>query len=455
MNIKSKKSTEDIKATENACHLCTPLGAALVFKGVEGMIPLIHGSQGCATYMRRYTISHFREPIDIASSNFSEASTIFGGGENLKQALKNVMLQYNPKAIGVATSCLSETIGDNAAAIIKSFVKENEGNDIPKIVSVSSPSYQGDHILGFFKAVHSITDQLAVKSGKAKKQVNVFPSFISPEDIRYLKRVFKDFELDMVLLPDYSETLDGGSWSDYERIPKGGTTLTDIESMGDSFASIDLNYGSGKHSAAKLLKEKFEIPAHSVGFPLGIRQCDKFFQTLEELTGRQTPIEYEKTRGRLVDAYVDGHKTVFGKKVVIYGDEDLASAMTSFATEIGMKVVLVASASESGKFKEQLKELAPNLSEDVIVKEGVDFVEIGEEVKNLKPDLVIGNSKGYSFCKTDQIPLLRVGFPIHDRFGAQRILHIGYQGTQALYDQIVNLFLKEKQEESSWGYSYL
>ena len=55
-------------STTNACKLCTPLGATLAFKGVEGAIPFLHGSQGCATYMRRYIISHFREPMDIASS---------------------------------------------------------------------------------------------------------------------------------------------------------------------------------------------------------------------------------------------------------------------------------------------------------------------------------------------------------------------------------------------------
>ena len=33
--------------------LCTPLGACLVYRGVEGCIPFLHGSQGCATYIRR------------------------------------------------------------------------------------------------------------------------------------------------------------------------------------------------------------------------------------------------------------------------------------------------------------------------------------------------------------------------------------------------------------------
>ena len=65
-------------------------------RGIAGALPFLHGSQGCATYMRRYLISHFREPMDIATSGFSEASTIFGGGANLRQGLGNVTSQYHP-----------------------------------------------------------------------------------------------------------------------------------------------------------------------------------------------------------------------------------------------------------------------------------------------------------------------------------------------------------------------
>ena len=60
-------------ATRNACKLCSPLGAAMVFKGIRGCLPFLHGSEGCATYIRRYMISHFREPVDIASSSLSES----------------------------------------------------------------------------------------------------------------------------------------------------------------------------------------------------------------------------------------------------------------------------------------------------------------------------------------------------------------------------------------------
>ena len=106
-------------STTNACKLCKPLGACLAFRGVEGAVPFLHGSQGCATYMRRYIISHYREPMDIASSSLGEKQAVYGGGPNLKQGLGNVMNKYGARLIGVATTCLTETIGDDVPGIVR------------------------------------------------------------------------------------------------------------------------------------------------------------------------------------------------------------------------------------------------------------------------------------------------------------------------------------------------
>jgi nitrogenase molybdenum-iron protein NifN len=78
-----------------------------------------------------------------------------------------------------------------------------------------------------------------------------------------------------------------------------------------------------------------------------------------------------------------------------------------------------------------------------------------KELEKNKIDLLIGNSKGYRSSKKYDIPLIRVGFPIHDRFGAARILHIGYRGTLRLFDEIVNTILAFKQESNPIGYTYL
>ena len=61
----------------NPLKMSQPIGGAFAFLGLRGSMPLLHGSQGCATYIRRYLISHTKEPLDIASSSFGEAAAIF------------------------------------------------------------------------------------------------------------------------------------------------------------------------------------------------------------------------------------------------------------------------------------------------------------------------------------------------------------------------------------------
>ncbi|MBW2709358.1 MAG: nitrogenase, partial [Deltaproteobacteria bacterium] len=154
----SAPAKEKYTPTRNACKLCSPLGASFVFKGVANAVGLLHGSQGCSTYIRRYLISHFNEPIDIASSNFTEETAIFGGGANLKLAIQNIIAQYKPELIGIASTCLSETIGDDVELILKNYKKNDARGKSPEIVSVSTPSYSGTHIDGFHAAVRSLVD---------------------------------------------------------------------------------------------------------------------------------------------------------------------------------------------------------------------------------------------------------------------------------------------------------
>jgi len=130
--------------------------------------------------------------------------------------------------------------------------------------------------------------------------------------------------------------------------------------------------------------------------------------------------------------------------------------MLSFLAETGIRPLLVATGGESGRYAKDVARLTEGLVPgEVEAVEGVDFHEIAGRVRELKPDLIIGNSKGQRIAREVGAPLVRFGFPIHDRFGGQRLLHVGYRGALALYDQIVNAILEVRQESSSVGYGYL
>jgi nitrogenase molybdenum-iron protein NifN len=441
---------ETFAATRNACKLCAPLGACLAFRGVSGAAPFLHGSQGCATYIRRYLISHFREPVDIAVSGFSEATTVFGGGANLHAGLNNVARQYHPELIGIATTCLPETIGEDVGMLLREYHPQGEF----RMVHVATPSYRGTHVDGFHDTVRALVEQLA-EGGERGVGINVFPGMVSPADLRYLKEVFADFGIEATLLPDYSETLDGPQLDEYQKIPAGGTPVGNVCAMGRARTSLELGRTlAAKGTAAASLETKFGVTRRALGWPVGVLESDRFFATLSELSGRPVPEKHTKERGRLVDACVDAHKYVFGRRAVVFGEEDLVVGLTSFLAEIGVQPVLCASGGESSRLEEAVKAVVGDAVEMPAVREGMDFAGMGELARGLAPDFLIGSSKGYRVARELDIPLIRVGFPIHDRIGGQRILHLGYRGAQQLFDAVTNTLLARAQERSTVGYSY-
>ena len=446
-------------STRNACKVCTPLGGSIVYKGIEGCVPLIHGSQGCATYIRRYLISHYKEPVDIASTNFTEETAIFGGEKNLFIAIDNVTKQYNPKIIGIATTCLSEVIGDDMRKIIHKYKSDHaEDATIPELVFVNTPSFMGTHINGFHDTVLSLVKAFAT-SDKSTQNINIFPGFLSAADLQLLKEIFEDVAINAIMAPDYSDILDNEYTGEYEKLPKGGTTINELQQTANSKASIEFGYILNKSSpqsksAAEYLETAFDVPRINLNIPMGINATDAFFNALEKLTNTKTPEKYTKQRGKLVDAYVDGHKYVFGKKAVVYGEEDFVVAMISFLEEIGIETVLCASGGDSGLLKTVIEEKI-NPRTEILIHDNFDFEEIATVCKTLKPDILIGNSKGYYIARELGIPLARVGFPIHDRLGGSRIKHIGYEGTQQLFDLIANTLIQQMQDHSPVGYKYM
>ena len=454
-------------STRNACKLCAPLGACLVYRGVEGCIPFLHGSQGCSTYIRRYLISHFREPMDIASSNFHEDAAIFGGSKNFTQGALNITRQYQPQLIGAATTCLTETIGEDMPRLAFEL-RQNHGAAAAPLVHASTPSYRGTHIDGFHEAVKALVEQLTpekhptsnIQHPTSKEdtapRLNLFPGMVSAADLRHLKEILADFGLNYTLLPDYSESMDGETWGQYEKIQSGGTTLAAIAATSSATASIEFGPTlAATPTAGAALENRFGVRRHLLGMPIGIRETDVFFKLLATMNGREIPLKYQRERGRLVDSLIDGHKYAFEKRAIVYGDEDLVVGLTAFLCEIGVTPVLCASGGRSKHFESALRAAAPTLPAETLIKEGLDFSETAEVTPELKPDFLIGSSKGYQISRSLNVPLIRVGFPIHDRIGGQRVLHLGYRGAQELYDRIINALLEAKQDISTIGYSYL
>ena len=156
--------------------------------------------------MRLANVEHFHEPVDIASSSLNEKQTIYGGEKNLRKALDNVIRIYRPSMLGILTTCLAETMGEDIDRIIRTYLQDNPGIRVD-IIPVATPSYGGTHSEGFWATTRAVIAHYAVPHTQHDR-INVIIPHISPADIREIKRILGLFGMEYTLIPDYSMTLD-------------------------------------------------------------------------------------------------------------------------------------------------------------------------------------------------------------------------------------------------------
>lgn len=275
-----------VELTVNPCKMCMPMGVVNATYGIKGCITILHGSQGCSTYIRRHMATHYNEPIDIASSSLTEQGTVYGGEENLLKGLENLIKLYNPEVIAIGTTCLAETIGEDIKRISKTFM-ENNPNEKVKLIPISSPGYGGTQFGGYFNALRAVVENVDMECKKNGK-VNVVTGPISPADTRKLKEILKDFEIDYILLPDISENLDDIHKRVYDRLPEHGTSIEDISLMAGAEATIELtSFVPENSSVGEYLEDAYNVKNIRINVPKGLRDTDRFLEVLAEVSGKK------------------------------------------------------------------------------------------------------------------------------------------------------------------------
>lgn len=439
------KNRNFVNLNINPCKMCMPMGAVMALKGIENSMIMLHGSQGCSTYIRRHMAGHFNEPIDIASSSLSEQGTVYGGEENLKKGLLNLIKQYSPEIIGVATTCLAETIGEDIKRIISEFVIQEDLKGL-KVIPISTPGYGGTQFEGYFAALLSMVKEI-VKPSEPNKKLNIITGYMNPGDVRNLKRIIEAFEIEFTLLPDVSNTLDAPYQKEFKKIPEGGTKIQDMEKMSGALATIEIcRTVPEKLSPGKFLLEQFEVPLFRCPMPIGIENTDLLINILSEVTGKEIPSVLKEDRGCLIDGMIDSHKYNAEGRAVLYGEPELVYSLTKLCLENGIKPVLISTGSQNEEFKKVLEEASGFMEEKPVIIDDTDFETIQKYSVDLKANILIGNSDGKFITEKEGIPLVRIGFPIHDRVGGQRQVYTAYNGSLKLLDDITNILLEEKYE---------
>ncbi|MGK7915595.1 MAG: nitrogenase iron-molybdenum cofactor biosynthesis protein NifN [Prochloraceae cyanobacterium] len=446
---KSKKP-----AAVNPLKLSQPFGAALAFLGLKGIIPLFHGSQGCTAFAKVLLVRHFREAIPLATTAMTEVATILGGEENIEQAILTLVEKNKPEMIGLLTTGLTETRGEDMDGILKSIRKRHPELDYLPIIFVSTPDYTGAMQDGYAAAVESIVSTqygvfvepeppLAnVAAIHTRPQVTVLAgSALSPGDVDEIKEIIAAFGLNPLVIPDLSGSVDGHLDDDYNAVTPGGTTLDQLKQLERSHFTIAI--GESMRKAAEILQQRFGTNYEVFSRISGLAAVDNLIWRLAQvvdsvcpphfLATPQIPAKYNHQRRQLQDAMLDTHFYIGGKKIGLALEPDLLYQTSWLLKDMGAEIQAAVTTTKSPL----LKQLP---IENVTIGDLEDLEDLAAGV-----DLIITNSHGKGLAQKLNTSLYRLGYPIVDRLGNGSRCLVGYRGTMQFLFDVGNIFLEQEE----------
>ena len=214
----------------------------------------------------------------------------------------------------------------------------------------NTPSFVGRDIVGYDNMLKSILKTLT--AGKKKEpngKVNIVPGF-DPYigNYREIKRIMDMMGIKHTVLADVSNSFDAPN-TGQATMYRGLTTIDDTMDSVNSIATVALQ----KFSTAKtmdFIKKEWNQKT-LVKIPVGVRNTDELIDELCKITGKTIPQELEDERGRVVDAMIDSHTYVHGKRFAFVGDPDLLLGMVSIVMEMGGEPVTLCAPTVTNHFR--------------------------------------------------------------------------------------------------------
>jgi len=295
---------------------CTYAGCKGVVLGpTRDIVNLVHGPIGCSFYAwltrRNQTRPGPDEPNYMTycfSTDMQDSNIVFGGEIKLKQAIREAFEIFNPKSIGIFSTCPVGLIGDDVHAVARDMEEELGIN----IFGFSCEGYKGvsqsagHHIAnnGVFKHVVGLND--TPTEGKFK--LNLLGEYNIGGDAFEIERIFE--KVGITLITTFS----------------GNSTIEAFERAHTADLNIVMCHRSINY-LAEMMETKYGIPWFKVNFvgadatAKSLRKIGQYFgdkdliARIEEVITEETPdikkvIEEirPRTKGKLAMLFVGGSR---------------------------------------------------------------------------------------------------------------------------------------------------
>jgi len=395
----------------NPIRLTQPMGAALAFFGVDRCMPLMHGAIGCTSFTKVFLTRHFCEPIAIQTTAVTDVTAILDGGDyNIVESIKNITKKVEPALIGLHTTGLTETKGDDIRGVAAKI-------DFP-LVHVNTPDYEGGLESGWALAVRAMIEQLVVPTTALVPNKLVLLPHVSlqPIEVEKIKEFVAGFGYEVLALPDLSSALDGHLGDKQAALSSGGISVEEIRGLGD--AATVLSVGDSMRPCAKaLLAQNPAIKHLHFAHLHGLEATDGLVEALLQASGRsQPPAPVVRWRQRLQDAMLDSHFALGQSRFLVSGEPDQVAGLCQSLHEAGGRVPVVISTVDSPQL-EQIK------AAQILVGDLEDAEDLHAEY-----DLVIGNFHTEALAHRHHKGLLLRGYPNWEEVGNALKNDVLYEG---------------------------
>jgi len=423
-----RRSTKPLQV--NPFKLSQPMGATLAFLGVDNCMPLMHGGQGCTAFTKVYFTRHFCEPIAIQTSAVTDAIAVLDGGDySIVESVKNITKKVTPSLIGLHTTGLSETKGDDIRGVAAKV-------DHP-LVWVNTPDYEGGLESGWGLAAKALVEQLAEPAEQVNDTKLVLLPHVSlqPIEVEKIKQLIESFGFNVLALPDLSTSLDGHLGEKQAALSSGGIRVEEIRALGD--AGLVLSIGASMRPVAEtLLKKNPLMRHHHLPHLQGLEATDRLIELLLAETGfAGVPAPVERWRKRLQDALLDSHFSLGQTRVLAVAEPDYLAGICQALAEAGAKVTLALSSVDS-------PQLGTIKAAKVLVGDLEDAEALADDF-----DLIVGNGHCETLARRLHKALVLRGFPNWEQIGNALKNDVLYEGGAYFLFECANAAEKLRHEK--------
>jgi len=434
---------------ERPRYLCPLGGAIMTVTALPGAIPIIHAPGGCAGNIiwaqnggSGLQVGGYCGGLNIPSSNVQEREVVFGGGERLREEIRNTLDVIDGELFFVLTGCVTEVIGDDVRAVVTEF--QNEG---VQILFAETAGFKGDSYRGYDLVLQSLFQNY---DGRAVEKVRGKVNLLGI--VPFMDAFWKG-------------NLDGLR----ELLGKLGLSVNSFFSPADDLAGIrkaaeaELNiivsdvYGA---EAAKAGEELYGTPRLNLPLPVGPAATDSFLRRVGEALALDSKLVERviAEENRLYYHYLEPLTECYNdldlqRYCIVVGDANYSVAVTKFlADDLGWLPEVVVCTDQlaeeqrgllAGRLADLESGLKPHFVFETDTSEIINHLNLhrprnqNQRYYNaFSPAFVVGSSLDRELALSLGAPHLSVSFPVANRAVLDRG-YTGYRGGLRLIEDLI------------------